>query len=82
MFFVYVLYSDGFDKYYVGLSENVDKRLKAHNEGQNKSTKPYIPWRVVHLEEYETRNEARTREKYLKSASGRRWRKKNINLGD
>jgi putative endonuclease len=82
MFFVYVLYSDGFDKYYVGLSENVDKRLKEHNEGQNKSTKPYIPWRVVHLEEYKTRNEARTREKYLKSASGRRWRKKNINLGD
>ncbi len=82
MFFVYVLYSDGFDKYYVGLSENVDKRLKEHNEGQNKSTKPYIPWRVVHLEEYKTRNEARTREKYLKSASGRRWRRKNINLGD
>ena len=82
MFFVYVLYSDGFDKHYVGLSENVDKRLKEHNEGQNKSTKPYIPWRVVHLEEYKTRNEARTREKYLKSASGRRWRKKNINLGD
>ncbi len=82
MFFVYVLYSDGFDKHYVGLSENVDKRLKEHNERQNKSTKPYIPWRVVHLEEYKTRNEARTREKYLKSASGRRWRKKNINLGD
>ena len=82
MFFVNVLYSDGFDRYYVGLSENVDKRLKEHNEGQNKSTKPYIPWRVVHLEEYKTRNEARTREKYLKSASGRRWRKKNINLGD
>ena len=82
MLFVYVLYSGGFDKYYVGLSENVDKRLKEHNEGQNKSTKPYIPWWVAHLEEYKTRNEARTREKYLKSASGRRWRKKNINLGD
>ncbi|MBT8306813.1 MAG: GIY-YIG nuclease family protein [Maribacter sp.] len=82
MFFVYVLYSDGFDRYYVGFSQNADIRLKEHNGGQNKSTKPYIPWRLVHSEEYKTRIEARTREKYLKSASGRRWRKNNINLGD
>ncbi|NNK19316.1 MAG: GIY-YIG nuclease family protein [Maribacter sp.] len=82
MFFVYVLYSDGFNRFYIGFSQHVDNRLKVHNAGQNKSTKPYIPWRLVHSEEFNSRNEARKREKYLKSANGRRWRKNNINLGD
>ena len=82
MFFVYVLFSDGFKKFYVGISENLDARLKQHNNGETKSTKPYIPWRIVHAEEYEFRTEARKREKYLKSAAGRKWRKININLGD
>ena len=64
------------------MSDNVEKRLKEHNKGLSKSTKPYVPWRLVHSEQFETRMEARTREKYLKSAAGRRWRKKNIDLGD
>ncbi len=82
MVYVYVLYSNDFERYYVGMSDNVEKRLKEHNKGLSKSTKPYVPWRLVHSEQFETRMEARTREKYLKSAAGRRWRKKNIDLGD
>jgi putative endonuclease len=82
MVYVYVLYSNDFERYYVGMSDNVEKRLKEHNKGLSKSTKPYVPWRLVHSEQFETRMEARTREKYLKSAAGRRWRKKNIDMGD
>lgn len=82
MVYVYVLYSNDFERYYVGMSDNVEKRLKEHNKGLSKSTKPYVPWRLVHSKQFETRMEARTREKYLKSAAGRRWRKKNIDLGD
>lgn len=79
---MYILHSTEFNKFYVGLSQNIDKRLKEHNEGWSKSTRPYIPWRVVHSEKFKTRMEARTREKYLKTAAGRRWRKDNIDLGD
>lgn len=80
--YTYVLYSESYKNYYVGISGDVEKRLLGHNKGNTKSTKPYIPWRIVHVEVFENRILARKREKYLKSAAGRRWRKGNINLGD
>ena len=78
MSIVYVLYSFKFDRYYVGMTDNLDRRLFQHNNGMNTSTKSFIPWEVVHKEEYSSRLEARNREKYLKTAAGRRWRKNNI----
>ena len=55
------------------MSKNIDNRLKQHNAGQNRSTKAYLPWDLIHVEEFETRQDARTREKYLKSGIGREW---------
>ena len=75
MFFVYVLYSVNFDRNYVGITKDVETRLEQHNKGLNQSTKAFVPWLVVHTEEYVTRVESRNREKYLKSAAGRRWKK-------
>ena len=60
------------------MTQDLDSRLRSHNLGDVKSTKPYGPWEVVYSEEYDTRDEARNREKYLKSAAGRRWRKNNM----
>ncbi|MEX0362599.1 MAG: GIY-YIG nuclease family protein [Allomuricauda sp.] len=60
------------------MSTNIERRLKEHNKGKTESTKSCTPWEVVHTETFETRTEARKREKYLKSAAGRRWRKENI----
>ena len=39
-------------------------------------TRRYVPWQVAYTEEYATRSEARKREVYFKSASGRRMMKK------
>ncbi|MBZ9627431.1 GIY-YIG nuclease family protein [Psychroflexus sp. CAK57W] len=78
MFYVYVLYSFKFDRYYVGMTERLKERLSEHNQGNTKSTKAFVPWIIVHQEVFETRLLARSREKYLKSAAGRRWRKKHI----
>jgi len=44
---VYVLHSTSFGRKYVGMTSDVDRRLKQHNAGETKSTKPYLPWRVV-----------------------------------
>ena len=60
------------------MTSNLEKRLKTHNSNSVKSTKPYSPWEYVHTEDFEFRMEARKREKYLKSAAGRRWRKNNL----
>ena len=79
MYFVYILYSKKFERNYVGLTSDLEQRLKSHNSGKVKSTKSYRPWEIVYSESYETIIEARKREKYLKTAAGRKWRK--INLG-
>ncbi len=78
MYCVYIIYSVDFNRYYVGLSSNVSQRLEAHNLGVVKSTKAFCPWGIIHTELFKTRTEARKREKYLKSAAGRRWRKNNL----
>jgi putative endonuclease len=80
MTFVYILHSDKFKRYYVGMSDNTERRLSEHNAGYVKSTKAFIPWKIIHQEKFEARIEARKREKYLKSAAGRRWRNKNLGL--
>ncbi len=80
MYCVYIIYSVDFKRYYVGLSSNVSQRLETHNLGVVKSTKAFCPWKIIHTEIFETRIEARKREKYFKSAAGRRWRKNNLGM--
>lgn len=53
------------------MTENVEKRLTEHNSGQTKSTKGFIPWDLFFFETFETRKDAREREKYLKGGSGK-----------
>ncbi len=81
---VYILYSSRYQRSYVGISEDVDRRLTDHNRGYVQSTRPYLPWQLVYVEAMKSREEARAREKYLKSSAGRRWRKKyiKIHMGD
>ena len=73
MHFVYVLWSARIQKRYVGSSDNVHERLRQHNSGGSRFTSRGIPWQLVHVEEYETKTEARKRENVLKSGIGRKW---------
>ena len=73
MFCVYVLKSLKKERRYVGMTKHLDRRLKEHNEGKNRSTKGFAPFELVHVEEFEERTEARKREKYLKSGIGREY---------
>ncbi|RLD79320.1 MAG: GIY-YIG nuclease family protein [Bacteroidetes bacterium] len=75
MFFVYVLYSIKFDRTYTGMTTEVERRIKEHNNKQNRSTKAYTPWILIHKEGFISRVEARKREKYLKSGNGREYLK-------
>ena len=72
MFFVYIIVSEikGL-RFYVGITGNVEERLKQHNNGKTVSTKGYVPWKLFYFEKYKTRIEAREREKYLKSGTGK-----------
>lgn len=71
-YFVYVLRSITYSKSYVGSTDDLERRLKEHNSGRNYFTKRYAPWEIFYFEEFNEIKEARKREKYLKSASGRK----------
>jgi putative endonuclease len=73
MFYVYAISSCVRNYIYVGLTDNVERRLAQHNKGENRSTKAYKPFKLILKETHETRIEARNREKYLKSGVGKEY---------
>ena len=75
MYFVYAISSSIQNRIYVGMSEDVEKRLGEHNAGKTSSTKFYRPWVLFCTEAFETRVEARKREIFLKSGSGKEFLK-------
>ncbi|MBP6925873.1 MAG: GIY-YIG nuclease family protein [Candidatus Pacebacteria bacterium] len=48
------------------------QRLRSHNNGENKATKPYGPFDVIFYEAFKNKDDAKRREKYLKSTKGKR----------
>ena len=71
---VYILYSSVIDKYYVGHTDNLDRRLHEHNTGQTRFTSlAGKPWIIVHTENFETRAIAMKREKEIKSKKSRKY---------
>lgn len=75
MFLVYILRSTRYKKSYVGFTDNLERRIQEYNSGKQYYTKRYMPWEIVYKEEFATRDDAVTREKFLKSTSGRRFLK-------
>ena len=72
-YFVYIIWSEKFQKYYIGSSSDVAKRLLRHNSGGNKFTKAGKPWVVVHQEGFVTKSEALRREKEIKRKKSRKY---------
>ncbi|MGB5850499.1 MAG: GIY-YIG nuclease family protein [Ignavibacteriaceae bacterium] len=61
---------------YVGITNNLSRRIADHNRGYNKTTRAYRPFKLMLSEEFTTRTAAREREKYLKSGFGKEFLKK------
>ncbi len=75
MYFVYAIKSVNKNYIYVGLTNDLKRRFHQHNTGLNKTTKPYKPFQLIIYETYDTRLQARKREKYLKSGIGKEYLK-------
>ena len=72
---VYVIISEKDNRMYVGMTQDINKRLQQHNSGYTRSTKGYRPWRLFYTEQFATKVAARNREVYLKSGYGKQWLK-------
>ncbi|MGB3228808.1 MAG: GIY-YIG nuclease family protein [Saprospiraceae bacterium] len=68
---VYVLLSLKDGSRYVGMSQNAERRLEEHNSGKNRYTKGHLPWKIIYIEESESWEAGRVREKYFKTSAGR-----------
>ena len=75
---VYVLESEKDGLRYVGMTIHLEDRVAEHNAGKSKFTRGHVPWKLIYFETVEGRIEARKREKYIKSAAGRRFVKKQL----
>ncbi|MEO5581631.1 MAG: GIY-YIG nuclease family protein [Saprospiraceae bacterium] len=67
MYYTYILYSDSFDKFYIGQTIDISNRLSRHNNGSESATKPYIPWKMLWFANKSSRSEAILLEKKLKN---------------
>ena len=67
MLYTYVLQSEKDNKFYVGFTKDLKRRVEQHNKGLAESTKNRIPFSLIYYEACLDQNYATKREKYLKS---------------
>lgn len=79
-YYVYVLKNSYNTQLYKGITNNLDRRIKEHNQGKNKYTAQYMPWEMVYFETFESLAEARRRELFLKSGDGREFLKRKLGI--
>lgn len=67
---VYILQSLKNNRYYVGCTKDLPKRLLQHNNGENASTSKYRPWKIIYYRNFKNQEEAYKCEKLVKSYKG------------
>ena len=70
---LYVLRSRESGKRYVGITNNLSRRIAEHQSGSTKASQLLLDFDLVHTEQFPTHSEARQREIFLKSGAGRKW---------
>ena len=78
MEYVYVLQSNKDRNFYTGWTNDLRKRLLEHNSGNVFSTKSRKPFKLIYYEACLNRKDAQKREKYLKTAWGKRYIKSRL----
>jgi putative endonuclease len=71
MFTLYILYSKSIDNYYVGYTNDIDRRLSEHNRKKGKFTDRGIPWILVYTENFENKEQAMEKERQIKRKKSR-----------
>ncbi len=72
-YYFYILQSKKNGKLYLGYTPNLKERLKSHNNGENKATKPNIPYELIFFSGFKNKADALNCEKYFKTTAG--WKR-------
>ena len=72
-YFMYILNSVKNGKFYVGCTNNIERRLSEHNNGYSKGSRFNAPFELLYKEEYTSLSEARKRERFIKKQKSRKY---------
>jgi len=75
MYYFYILRSLKNNKLYLGYTPNLKDRIKSHNNGENKATKPNIPYELIYDSAFKSQKDAINSKKYFKTTAG--WKRIN-----
>jgi putative endonuclease len=78
MYYTYVLKSKKSGRLYTGYTNDLRKRFKEHNDKKSSYTKERGPYELIYYEACPNREDARSRELYLKSGKGKRYLKSRL----
>ncbi len=70
-YYIYILKSLEKDFLYVGLTKNLKRRFKEHNNKEELSTKHFAPFQIIHYEAFKNKRDAEKRERYSKTTKGK-----------
>lgn len=73
MYYTYILQSKKDKQFYTGYTNDLKERLESHNNGKITSTRNRLPIKLVYYEACLNQQDATHREKYLKTAWGKRY---------
>ena len=77
MFYVYLIQGiHDPQQRYIGFTEDLKARIKAHNNGHSKHTSKYLPWELISYHAFSTKRCAQEFEYYLKTGSGKAFANK------
>ncbi|MBI5153446.1 MAG: GIY-YIG nuclease family protein [Parcubacteria group bacterium] len=77
MFYTYVLQNKN-KTLYTGSTNDLRKRFNEHNSKKSEYTKHRGPYKLIYYEACLSEEDARSREKYLKSGMGKRYLKNRL----
>ena len=78
MFYTYILLGKKDNKMYTGFTGDLRKRFNRHNSNLVSSTKNRGPFQLIYYESCLNEQDARSREKYLKTGTGKRYLKNRL----
>ena len=69
----YIKISPSINKFYIGHTHDLNRRMNEHNNGINKSTKNGSPWELMFTREFDSRSSAMKFENTIKRMKSRKY---------